>query len=246
MAIDRQKSPYRRGIRYDLLPIPMVTEHCIAVDAGPVQLVVESRTLTNEIIKSAYDDVVDAGIPFDDFGATLHVCGTADGLEHLRFDCFEDEPHYHYIEQAEGANTVVRIDELAVGDPIDFSLACVEHHLPDMLRHCGVAGLADEVAAAPDKLDAAMAEVRELMRKARTFVARALGTNVAARWWNRHVPSSWWRVSSYRPTTWIAQPESPCRRKITSLIALASWSFQSVTRVLTTRWRCGRLGFHLE
>ena len=33
--------------------------------------------------------------------------------------------------------------------------------------------------------------------------------------------------------------------KITSLIASASWSFQSVTSVLTTRWRCGRRGFHL-
>ena len=76
-------------------------------------------------------------IGFDDFGATLHVCGTADGLEYLRFDCFENEPHYHYIEPAAGANVVVRIDELAVGDPVEFSLACVEHHLPDMLRNCG-------------------------------------------------------------------------------------------------------------
>ncbi len=42
MAIDRQESPYRRGNRYDRLPIPMVTEHCIAVDGGAVQLVVES------------------------------------------------------------------------------------------------------------------------------------------------------------------------------------------------------------
>src|SRR5450631_1226897 len=146
MAIDRQESPYRRGNRYDRLPIPMVTEHCIPVDAGVVQLVVESRKLTNEIIKGAFHDVVDAEILFDDFGATLYVCGTADGREHLRFDCFENEPHYHYIEQASGANTVVRIDELAVGDPIDFSLACIERHLPDMLRHCGVVGLADKVA----------------------------------------------------------------------------------------------------
>ena len=53
MAIDRQESPYRRGHRYDQLPIPMVEEHCISVDAGQVQLVVESRTLTNEIIESA-------------------------------------------------------------------------------------------------------------------------------------------------------------------------------------------------
>ena len=54
MAIDRQESPYRRGKRYDQLPIPMVTEHCIPVDAGAVQLVVESRKLTNEIIESTY------------------------------------------------------------------------------------------------------------------------------------------------------------------------------------------------
>jgi hypothetical protein len=171
MAIDRQKSPYRRGIRFPQLPIPMVPEHCISVDAGAVQLVVESRRLTNEIIRETYDGSVTTDIPFDDFGATLHVCGTADGLEHLRFDCFENEPHYHYIEQREGANTVVRIDELAVGDPVAFSLACVEHRLPGMLRHCGVADLADEVASEPDKLSAAMTQVRELMQKVRETVA---------------------------------------------------------------------------
>jgi hypothetical protein len=40
-----------------------------------------------------------------------------------------------------------------------------------MLRHCGVAGLADEVAGQPDKVNAAVAEVRELMTKARNPVA---------------------------------------------------------------------------
>jgi hypothetical protein len=171
MAIDRQKSPYRRGIRFEQLPIPMVAEHCIAVDAGAVQLVVESRRLTNDIIRAAYGGNVATEIPFDDFGATLHVCGTADGVEHLRFDCFENEPHYHYIEQAAGANTVVRIDELAVGDPVEFSLGCVEHHLSDMLRHCGVAGIADEVAGQPEKVRVAIDEVRELMRQVRDPVA---------------------------------------------------------------------------
>jgi hypothetical protein len=167
MAIDRQDSPYRRGNRYAQLPIPMVAEHCVSVDAGAVQLVVESRQLTNEILHDTYQGAVEPVISFDDFGATLHVCGTADGLEHLRFDCFENEPHYHYIEQAAGANVVVRIDELAVGDPIEFSLACVEHHLPDMLRNCGVGGLADQVAEQPDRVKVAVEEVRELMTKAR-------------------------------------------------------------------------------
>jgi hypothetical protein len=84
----------------------------------------------------------------------------------LRFDCFEDEPHYHYIDHAGGANTVVRIDELAVGDPVEFSLNCVEHHLPGMLRHCGVDALADAVAGEPHKVSTAITEVRELMRRA--------------------------------------------------------------------------------
>jgi hypothetical protein len=173
MAINRQNSPYRRGNRYEQLPIPMVTEHCVPVDAGAVQLVVESRRLTNAILDATYGGAAEAAIPFDDYGATLHVCGTADGLEYLRFDCFENEPHYHYIEpsidQAAGANTVVRIDELAIGDPIEFSLACIEHRLPDMLRNCGAAGpgLADEVAGQLDQVQAAVVLVRDLMTKAR-------------------------------------------------------------------------------
>ncbi len=167
MAIDRQESPYRRGNRYEQLPIPMVAEHCVTVDAGAVQLVVESRQLTNEILDETYHGAVDTRIVFDDFGASLHVCGTADGVEHLRFDCFENEPHYHYIEHAAGANVVVRIDELAVGDPVEFSLACVEHHLPDMLRNCGVPQLADDVGRRLDDVIAAVGAVRELMEKAR-------------------------------------------------------------------------------
>jgi hypothetical protein len=171
MAIDRQDSPYRRGNRYDRLPIPMVPEHCITVDAGAVQLVVESRRLTNEILADTYQGALDPVVVFDDQGATLHVLGTDDGLEHLRFDCFEQEPHYHYIDHADGGNTVVRIDELAVGDPIEFTLACVEQHLPDMLGNCNVGALADEVKGRKDEVHAAMPEVRALMLRAHTPVA---------------------------------------------------------------------------
>jgi hypothetical protein len=171
VAIDRQESPYRRGNRYEVMPIPMVTEHCIPVAAGPVQLVVESRQLTDQILTDTYanGEIPEAEVHFDDFGASLHVCD-ADGLEHLRFDCFENEPHYHYIEQEHQANVIVRIDEIAVGDPIDFSLACVETRLPEMLRNAGAVSLADAVAAQPDKVHAAVAEVRSLMERARRAV----------------------------------------------------------------------------
>ena len=144
----------------------MVQEHCIPVDAGAVQLVIESRRLTNAIVEETFQGAVAADVAFDDRGATLHVLGTDDGLEHLRFDCFEQEPHYHYIDQAESGNTVVRIDELAVGDPIEFSLACVEQHLPDMLGNCNVPALADEVKGRMPEVHAAMSQVRDLMLRA--------------------------------------------------------------------------------
>src|SRR3954454_14603959 len=166
MAIDRQDSPYSRGNRYGRLPIPMAEEHCIPVDAGAVQLVIESRRLTHAIVEETYQGEIAGGIPFDDGGATLHVLGSDDGLEHLRFDCFEQEPHYHYIDHGAPANTVVRIDELAVGDPIEFSLTCVEQHLPDMLGNCGVPALADEVKGRMGEVLDAMTEVRALMRRA--------------------------------------------------------------------------------
>lgn len=166
MAIDRDDSPYRRGRRFERLPIPMVDDHCIRVDAGAVQLVVESRSLTNAIIDETYAGEVRADIAFDDGGATLHVCGTADGVEHLRFDCFDDEPHYHYIDNGAGANTVVRIDEVAVGDPVEFTLSCVERQLAPMLRHLGLDDLADDVAAAPDAVAGALPAVRDLMAQA--------------------------------------------------------------------------------
>jgi hypothetical protein len=169
MAVDRQDSPYRRGNRYDVLPIPMVTEHCRPVHAGAVDLVVESRRLTDRILDEAYapGEIPVPDVSFDDHGPSLHVCGAADGLEHLRFDCFDHEPHYHYVEQQARANVVVRIDEIAVGDPIDFSLRCIEAHLAGMLRNAGAAQLADEVSIRMDEVLAALPKVREMMEASR-------------------------------------------------------------------------------
>lgn len=165
--MDREDSPYRRGNRYDVLPIPMVTEHCHAVDAGPVQLVVESRRLTNAILDETYvGGAPVAHVEFDDHGASLHVCGTADGLEHVRFDCFEHEPHYHYIEHDTGSNVIVRIDEVAVGDPVEFTLRCVRDRLPEMLDNAGQPELAAATRADLAKVQAALDRVAELMARA--------------------------------------------------------------------------------
>jgi alkylhydroperoxidase family enzyme len=179
MAIDRQDSPYRLGNRYEVMPIPMVPEHCVTVDAGPVQLVVESRHLTDQILADTYVNTKpsESTIHFDDFGATLHVCGTADGLEYLRFDCFENEPHYHYIKQEERAHVIVRIDELALGDSVSFALACVEGQLPAMLRNSGADKLADAVDAETTRVVNALPAVKALMERARQANAGSATTS---------------------------------------------------------------------
>ncbi len=168
MAIDRHESPYRRGNRYGVMPIPMVPEHCVRVSAGAVDLIVESRALTDAILAETYPDrtLPATSLHFEDGGASLHVCGADDGLEHLRFDCFEQEPHYHYIEQQAQANVIVRIDEVAVGDPTAFTFGCVQDRLPDMLRNAGVGALADAVEQRLDEVHAALPEVRRLMQQA--------------------------------------------------------------------------------
>ena len=93
-----------------------------------------SRQLTNAILDETYGATVQHDVVFDDYGATLHVNGTVDGLEHLRFDCFENEPHYHYVRNADGGNLICRIDEVAVGDPLSSPLRASKASSP---RCCG-------------------------------------------------------------------------------------------------------------
>jgi hypothetical protein len=151
------------------MPIPMVAEMCVPVDAGPVRFVVESRQLTTAILADTSRDqeIPEAHVEFDDSGPTVHVCGTDDGLEHLRFDCFEHEPHYHYIRNAEQSNVVCRIDEVAVGDPVEFTLRCLRTQLPEMLDLAGATELGRQARDAHDDVLAAIDKVGELMDRAR-------------------------------------------------------------------------------
>lgn len=161
--------PYQRGNFYPSLPIPAIPEHCIGVDAGPLRLVVESRELTNEILLTQLPPGsvhVPDDVSFDDFGASLHVCGAVDGLEHLRFDCFEHEPHYHYIQHAGGGNTICRIDEVAEGDPTQWTIGRLRQRLPEMLELCGMKELAAETRSRLPEVLAAVDEVADLLGKA--------------------------------------------------------------------------------
>jgi hypothetical protein len=133
--------------------------------------VVEARRLTDQAIA---DSAEEQGRPggfeapggVDDGGMTLHVLGTADGLEHLRFDCFEKEPHYHYIHQDDLSNVVVRFDDIAEGDPVRWTLERVRNRLPEMLEHAGAGELAAAARAATPQILEASVEVEKLLQRA--------------------------------------------------------------------------------
>lgn len=164
--------PYQRGISFDIMPIPPVPEHCVAIEAGPATFVVESRLLTNEILRTLPAGSVDTtGTVYDDYGATVHVCDGADQVEYLRFDCFESEPHYHYINSARGENLICRIDEVAEGDPIEWTVGRLRDRLPDMLDLAGAHQLAGAVRAAPDDIASAIDRVADLLHRAQIEAA---------------------------------------------------------------------------
>jgi hypothetical protein len=87
---------YDLGRAYPQMPIPLVSERCIDVAAGPITFVVESR------------DLADSTTTPDAFGGTVHVVAAADSVEYLRFDCFDDIPHYHYLRPPVGTEAKQR------------------------------------------------------------------------------------------------------------------------------------------
>ena len=166
------RSPYQLGNYFEVMPIPAIPEHCITIEAGPLHFVVESRQLTDEIAYAAGatgggEAERREGYQFDDYGASLHVFGAVDGLEHLRFDCFEKEPHYHYVRHGAGGNLICRIDEIADGDPIDWTLGRLRERLPEMLEFAGVPELAAQTRASEPHVQSVIHEVEALLARAR-------------------------------------------------------------------------------
>jgi hypothetical protein len=150
---DDQLHPYRLGITFDIMPIPIAPERSVDIPAGPVLFVVEARELTTEIMMQGLreaglrtpDEHVAGQLELDDSGMSLHVLGSGDGLEYLRFDCFDKEPHYHYLSQRKQLNTVCRIDNVSEPDPVGWALARIAERLPEMLEHADAHDLAAQV-----------------------------------------------------------------------------------------------------
>lgn len=174
--------------RYDKMPIPPVEEHTELFDAGVVSFGVEYRLLDDAIAAaSAVAAAAGAdGAParLDDRGVSLHVFAEVGGrrVEVLRFDCFEEDPHYHYVSWEARSNEMLHVDPVADGDPLVWALERIRTRLPQMLARAGAADVAARVD--PAALEEALPRVTEAAFRARSehddakILAAAVATGV--------------------------------------------------------------------
>jgi len=143
------------GTHYDGAPVPPVPTHTRYLGAGVLSIGVEYRHVDASVIAATYGDITvreagdDTPQPpiLQDEGLTLHVCDAADGAEYLRFDLFDDNPHYHYIHPGQ-YHVVVPFDRAACGDMRDWAVACLRTRLRPMLEAAGAGELAARVGTA--------------------------------------------------------------------------------------------------
>ena len=98
-----------------------------------------------------------------------HVVGAGDGHEYLRFDCFRDGPHYHYIEPSGEKQTIVDFDPAALGDMLPWALRQLRERLEPMLTYAGGEALVPDLD--PQAIDRALLEVAKLAEEAEAALA---------------------------------------------------------------------------
>jgi hypothetical protein len=158
--------------RYDLMPIPPVEEHTEYVDAGAVRFGIEYRLLDDAIAAANASETASGGdsadtATFDDRGVSIHVFGVDrdEVLEYLRFDCFDEDPHYHYVSWKERSNEMLHIDPVADGDPLRWALERLRTRLPQMLERAGAGHIAARLD--PCQVERALPRVAEAAYRAR-------------------------------------------------------------------------------
>ena len=156
----------KHALRATVMPIAPVDEHTQLFEAGDVTIGVEYRLLTNDIVsRSVERQGKTLEGEFDDRGVSLHVYAGVDGAERLRFDCFDEGPHYHYVNWTDQANEIVQIDPVADGDPLAWALDRIRTRLPQMLARAGASDTAASVDMAA--IESVLPRVAEAAYRAR-------------------------------------------------------------------------------
>jgi len=167
------------GKVYNIAPQPHDESNTQWIDAGVVRIGVEYRDVSPEDLEALYSrDAAELAElrekspvgGFSDEGVSLHIAGTVDGHEYLRFDVFDGEPHYHYVHKVvlggEVTNQVIDFDAAAEGDMLEWALARIATRLPQMLTAAGGAELAGMINQS--ELSAALDQVARLATAAQS------------------------------------------------------------------------------
>jgi hypothetical protein len=137
-------------------------------DAGPVRIGVEYRLLTSDIVNASLEEArrehgaeyVTVTVP-EDGGVSVHVVDASTDAEYLRFDMFDDSPHYHYIHPGEYQRNIP-FDRAAFGDMFTWVRDGLRYRLGDMLEFCGAAAVA--VRLDPAVIESVLPQVVEAVR----------------------------------------------------------------------------------
>src|ERR1700736_1542431 len=134
-------------IEYHTPPVRAFMQPTVCVPAGAVCFGVEYRHLDEATILAEYGPDAEAkfggvrpagmGQVVEEDGVSLHVFDPTTGDELLRFDCFEDAPHYHLLAPRDSRNTVIEHDAAALGPLLDWAVAQMGERLAALLRDAG-------------------------------------------------------------------------------------------------------------
>ena len=117
----------------------------------------------------------------DDQGLCVQVYSEVDGkdTEILRFDCFDQTPHYHY--GPENHNIRLNIDKTTAGNPLGWTLSQIRDKLPAMVSRAGYEDLAAKLEANPipkKTINDLEAKAREMAQAGRRTVTHNRGDHM--------------------------------------------------------------------
>ena len=134
----------------------------VTVEAGPIKFHLQHRDLLN------------------DQGVGIRVLGPIEGKETeiLRFDCFDQTPHYHYAPS--GINERHNLDKTTAGNPVGWTIGQLRTNFAAMLNKAGAEDLASQAGTSEmqDKLDEVESTAREMAISQRSTVTHNRGTEV--------------------------------------------------------------------
>jgi hypothetical protein len=115
-----------------------------------------------------------------DQGVSVQVVGDVAGneTELLRFDCFDQRPHYHY--DPDNKNERHDMDKTTAGNAVGWMLNQLRGRLPEMLKHAGFEDVANRLdcSLVTSKLDQVEEAARYMALKQRRTVTHNRGDPV--------------------------------------------------------------------